>query len=143
MGLGRVFTANMTGNVVLLGFGFAGAPGISVERSLTSLAAFFLGAIIGGRIAAALAPVSSQKWTTAAFGTQAILLLGATLVSMHYRPSAADSIPLYMLIVLMALAMGIRNATVRRIGVEDLTAMVLTTTITGLAAESSLAGGSN
>jgi uncharacterized membrane protein YoaK (UPF0700 family) len=46
IGLGHVFTANITGNVVLLGFGFAGTPGLSVPRSLASLAAFFLGAII-------------------------------------------------------------------------------------------------
>ena len=142
IGLGHVFTANMTGIVVLLGFGFAGTPGLSVPRSLASLAAFFLGAIIGGRIAAALAPISSHRWTTAAFGTEAILLLGATLASMHYRPSD-DSTLLYTLIVLTALAMGVRNATVRKIGVQDLTTTVLTQTITGLAADSSLAGGSN
>jgi len=143
IGLGHVFTANMTGNVVLLGFGFAGTPGLSVPRSLASLAAFFLGAIIGGRIAAALAPISGRRWTTAAFGTEAILLLGATLASMHYRPSSADSTLLYTLIVLTALAMGVRSATVRKIGVQDLTTTVLTQTITGLAADSSLAGGSN
>ena len=39
--------------------------------------------------------------------------------------------------------MGVRNATVRKIGVQDLTTTVLTQTITGLAADSSLAGGSN
>jgi hypothetical protein len=29
LALGRVFTANMTGNLVLIGFAFAGAPGLS------------------------------------------------------------------------------------------------------------------
>src|SRR5437667_7724107 len=77
IGLGHVFTANMTGNVVFLGFGFAGTPGLSVPRSLASLAAFFLGAIIGGRIAAALESISSRGWTTAAFWTEVILLQGA------------------------------------------------------------------
>jgi uncharacterized membrane protein YoaK (UPF0700 family) len=48
----------------------------------------------------------------------------------------------YVLIVLMACAMGVRNAVVRRIGVPDLTTTVLTMTLTGLAAESRPAGGS-
>lgn len=51
LGLGRVFTANMTGNVVVLGFAAAGAPGFSVTASLTSLGVFLVGAIAGGRLA--------------------------------------------------------------------------------------------
>ena len=43
---------------------------------------------------------------------------------MNYRPSSADSTLLYTLIVLTALAMGVRNATVRKIGVQDLTTTV-------------------
>ena len=39
--------------------------------------------------------------------------------------------------------MGIRNATIRKLAVPDLTTTVLTLTVTGLAADSSLAGGGN
>ena len=46
--LGHVFVANMTGNVVLLGFALAGAPGLSVSASLTAMGAFLAGAAIGG-----------------------------------------------------------------------------------------------
>src|SRR5258708_12061051 len=49
LGLGRVFTANMTGNVVFLGFAAAGAPGLSLVRSGAALLAFVIGAAIGGR----------------------------------------------------------------------------------------------
>jgi uncharacterized membrane protein YoaK (UPF0700 family) len=49
----------------------------------------------------------------------------------------------YALICMTALAMGIRNATVRKLAVQDLTTTVLTLTITGPAADSSLAGGGN
>jgi len=45
-------------------------------------------------------------------------------------------------IALLAFAMGVRNATIRRLGVPDLTTTVLTMTLTGLAAESPPAGGS-
>jgi uncharacterized membrane protein YoaK (UPF0700 family) len=44
---------------------------------------------------------------------------------------------------LTALAMGFRNATAPKLGLPDLTTTVLTLTITGLAADSSLAGGTN
>jgi uncharacterized membrane protein YoaK (UPF0700 family) len=48
VGLGHVFTANMTGNVVVLGFALAGARGFSMSECLTSLAAFLIGAVGGG-----------------------------------------------------------------------------------------------
>src|SRR5881397_3790090 len=48
LGLGRVFTANMTGNVVLLGFGIAGSGGLPVLAPIISLVAFLLGAVVGG-----------------------------------------------------------------------------------------------
>jgi uncharacterized membrane protein YoaK (UPF0700 family) len=52
LGLGRVFAANMTGNIVLLGFGIAGSSGLPVVAPLVSLAAFLSGAVIGGRMGA-------------------------------------------------------------------------------------------
>ncbi len=48
-----------------------------------------------------------------------------------------------MVIVLIAVAMGLRTATVRRLGVPDLSTVVLTLTLAGLAADSSPAGGNN
>ncbi len=141
IGLGHIFTANMTGNIVLLGFAFAGVPGLSALRSLTALAAFLVGAGIGGRLATKLAPLSSKRWRMTAFGCEAVFLLGSTLASIVSVPS--DSTGLYAVIVLTGLAMGLRNATVRKIAQPDLTTTVLTLTITGLAADSSFAGGSN
>ncbi|HTF70350.1 MAG TPA: YoaK family protein [Edaphobacter sp.] len=143
IGLGHIFTANMTGNIVLLGFAFAGVPGLSKLRSLTALAAFLVGALIGGRLATTLAPLSSNRWRMTAFGSEALLLLGATLASIGYVSAPLDATRLYVVIILTALAMGLRNATVRKIAQPDLTTTVLTLTITGLAADSSFAGGSN
>src|SRR3954471_14297728 len=48
--LGHVFVANMTGNVVFLGFSLAGASGFSATSSLLALAAFVAGAVLGGRL---------------------------------------------------------------------------------------------
>lgn len=55
------------------------------------------------------------------------------------RPGNAAA---YALIALLAFAMGVRNAVVRRIAVADLTTTVVTMTLTGLAADSPVAGGS-
>src|SRR3954453_5904690 len=52
LGLGRVFTANLTGNIVLLGFGIAGSGGLPVVAPLVSLAAFLVGSTAGGVLAA-------------------------------------------------------------------------------------------
>jgi uncharacterized membrane protein YoaK (UPF0700 family) len=143
VGLGHVFTANMTGNVVLLGFAIAGTAGLSVSRSLTALAAFMAGALMGGRIATTLGPQSIQRWRITAIATESTFLLAATLVSLGHHLLFNDSTRLYAVIIFTALAMGMRNATVRKIGQPDLTTTVLTLTITGLAADSSVAGGNN
>src|SRR3954447_4110910 len=48
LSLGRVFVANMTGNVVFVGFAIAGASGFSLPASLSALAGFLVGAAVGG-----------------------------------------------------------------------------------------------
>ena len=143
LALGHVFTANMTGNVVFLAFAVAGAPGLSILRSLTALVAFFIGAVIGGRVATRLSELVKPNWITTALIIEAALLLVATLAAINFRDSSESLFQSYSIIVLTALAMGIRNATVRKIGIPDFTTTVLTLTITGLAADSRFAGGTS
>jgi uncharacterized membrane protein YoaK (UPF0700 family) len=143
LALGHVFTANMTGNVVFLAFAVAGAPGLSITRSLTALIAFLAGALIGGRAATRLSGVLTPSWITTALSLESALLLVATLAAINFRGSSGSSFQLYSIIVLTACAMGIRNATVRKLAIPDLTTTVLTLTITGLAADSRFAGGTS
>jgi uncharacterized membrane protein YoaK (UPF0700 family) len=143
LALGHVFTANMTGNVVFLAFAVAGAPGLSITRSLTALMAFLIGALIGGRLATRLSEVLTPSWIATALSLESALLLAATLAAINFRDSLGSSFQLYSIIVLTALAMGIRNAVVRKMGIPDLTTTVLTLTITGLAADSRFAGGTS
>jgi uncharacterized membrane protein YoaK (UPF0700 family) len=127
LGLGRVFAANMTGNIVLLGFALAGAGGISAAASLVSLAAFLVGSAAGGVLARNL-EAHRHRWVATALVLETIGLCLAA-------GSAALALSGYVIVALLALAMGVRNATVRRLAVPDLTTTVLTMTLTGLGAE--------
>lgn len=144
LGLGRVFTANMTGNVVLLGFAAVGAPGLSVTRSLIALGGFLVGAAFGGRLGTAMASETKRRWLLIVAAVEAALIFAAGLASLGFDIDSGTPVNrLYAVIVLTALAMGLRNATARRLAVPDLTTTVLTLTLTGLAADSSLAAGNN
>ena len=139
LGLGHVFAANMTGNIVLLGFGIIGGYQLPVLAPLVSLAAFLIGAGAGGRLVRNRGETRRGLFTTALTIEAALLAVAAVLAA------AADvrigSVAGYCVIALLALGMGVRNATVRKLAVPDLTTTVLTMTLTGLAAESTLAGG--
>jgi uncharacterized membrane protein YoaK (UPF0700 family) len=132
LGLGHIFTANMTGNVVFLGFRLAGEGDLSIVASMCALGAFLVGAMIGGR--AARHPGRFRV----VIGVEAALLLLATLVAITQGYGGATR---NILIALLAGAMGLQNAAVRRLGVADMTTTVLTLTLTGLAADSRLAAG--
>ena len=137
--LGHVFVANMTGNVVLLGFALVGAPGFSIAASVTAVAAFGVGALVGGKIGSRFAGNRGQLFSIAA-STQAVFLVpGVILAALSSNP-AVDGCR-YSVIVVLAIAMGIQNASARKLAVPDLTTTVLTMTITGIAADSRAAGG--
>jgi uncharacterized membrane protein YoaK (UPF0700 family) len=140
LGLGHVFVANMTGNVVFLGFAAAGAPGLSVGGSLVALACFLPGGVAASRLAARLGEDRLRQLRAAA--TVQLVLCTAALPVAAVAGQQLGAGSRYALIVLLALAMGVQNATARRLAVPDLTTTVLTLTLTGIAADSRLGGGS-
>ncbi|MBT2523822.1 YoaK family protein [Arthrobacter sp. ISL-28] len=129
LGLGTVFVAVMTGNVVLLGFAIAGAPDLSVASSALALISFLLGATAAGR----LARQAAHRGQLLAIGsaTEAALIAAALAVSV----SASGALRQYVLIALLAAAMGTQNAIVGKLSVAELKTTVLTLTLTGLASE--------
>jgi uncharacterized membrane protein YoaK (UPF0700 family) len=148
LGLGRVFTANMTGNIVLLGFGAARAQGLPVLAPVVSLAVFLIGAAAGGRLATSMAgpagttvsePVR-RRWVTVALGAEVVLVAAAAVVAIGL-PVGDGGVRRYVVIGLLAAGLGLQNATVRRLAVPDISTTVLTMTLTGLAADSRLGGG--
>ena len=137
--LGHVFVANMTGNVVFLGFALAGAPGFSIAASLVAMVAFAAGALLGGRIGTRHRDHRARLHSTAALAQAVFLAAGVVLAILgggHPAPGYR-----YALIAVLGLSMGIQNASARTLAVPDLTTTVLTLTITGIAADSTLAGG--
>ncbi|ODU02779.1 MAG: hypothetical protein ABS81_16475 [Pseudonocardia sp. SCN 72-86] len=115
LALGHVFVANMTGNVVFVGFAIAGA-------------------MIGGRMPDRWGRSRPSCCATACVLLE-IVLIGACLVIsifVHLRevgPIAAT------VAVALAIAMGIQNVSTRRMGVPGVTTTLLTMTLTSFAAD--------
>ena len=134
--LGQVFVANMTGNVVFLGFALAGVGETSIAASLLAVLAFALGAMLGGRWGQGRL-VHRGRLLAAATSVQAGgVLLAAVLASTAGAQGLAARLTL---IGVLAAAMGGQNAVVRRLSVPDLTTTVLTMTVTGLVADTTTA----
>ena len=146
LALGRVFVANMTGNVAFAAFALVGTPGFSLSASLFALAGFLIGAYAGGIL---ITRAGGDRATLLRAGTVAELLLaGASLLiaALSGDPGASHgTLGLGMSIfgpavtdvvaALLAVTMGIQSAVARKLAVPDLTTTVLTMTLTGLGAE--------
>src|SRR6266852_6075776 len=74
LGLGHIFTANMTGNLVFLGFAAGGAPGISAARSIAALCAFAGGSAGGGRLTSSRQRTPVAQMLIATYVETALLL---------------------------------------------------------------------
>ncbi|CAM3520311.1 YoaK family protein [Tsukamurella ocularis] len=139
LAMGHVFVANMTGNVVFLGFSLNPSSGLSPVASITAAAGFLLGAWIGG-LAGRHLTGRDAVWLGLSFAAEAILLAAAAVLGgtgvLPYRGTGA--LPL---IAVLAMAFGLQNATVRRLGIADLMTTVLTMTLTGLGADHRFASG--
>jgi uncharacterized membrane protein YoaK (UPF0700 family) len=137
--LGHVFVANMTGNVVFLGFALAGAPGLSAPASLAALGAFVIGAHTGGHIGTRFGAHRARDLAAATTASLVLALIAVAVAAAVGQPVPSGA--RYALIVALAVAMGVQNAVARRLAVPDLTTTVLTLTITGIASDSRIAGG--
>ncbi len=136
LGLGHVFVETMTGNVIFLAFA-VGTNGRGFPVYLYALGAFAVGAVFAGRLIRLGHPGRRAGFTAT------VLLIGAAvLYTALTHPGPVDG-PRYGVIVILSAAMGIQNALLRKWGVPDLATNVITLTLCGLLAESTLAGGSN
>ncbi len=127
IGLGRVFTANMTGNTVLLGVALARGGGADAVRGAVALTGFLAGAAL----AAAMVERDTSHATWPASVTYALALEAIILALLAFAWTRA---PATGLVALSALAMGMQSAAVHRLGVSGISTTYITGTLTHLAA---------
>ena len=137
--LGHVFVANMTGNVIFLGFWFVPHSGVDLTAAVVAFPAFVVGTIIGGRLARHL-DGQVRTWLTTALGVEVVLLTVLSILAGTGVLDYQDNTKLF-LIAGLAITFGIQNATARQFGIQELSTTVLTSTIVGLGFDSRLAGG--
>ena len=138
--LGRIFVANVTGDVLFVAFGLAGAHGFSVPAALVTLGVFFLGAFLGGRLFTHFG-VHRGHLLTVCCVIEAVLFGTATVIASTIDGSPAGGAK-YGLIVVLGMAMGLQNALAFKLAIPGMTTSVVTQAITGISAESQIAGGS-
>jgi uncharacterized membrane protein YoaK (UPF0700 family) len=135
-GLGHVFTANMTGNLILLGL--TAVTGGTVRPALAA-GAFALGALGGALLTGGPRPVAWTRLTGALAVELAALVCFAGLWALAGdRPAdwAARG-----LLALAAAAMGVQSAAASRLAVPGVTTTYVTGTMVSLMAElAALAG---
>lgn len=140
LALDRVFTGNMTGNVLFIGFGLVGVPGIPVVNNLVALLTFMLGAAVGSRVTR-----RNRHGTVLPAASLVVLTVGTALtlgLAVTWLLVGALSTPVMVAITgLLALLLGAQAAAVRHTGIRDLSTVVVTMTMVGLAGDSRLAGG--
>jgi uncharacterized membrane protein YoaK (UPF0700 family) len=139
LGLDRVFTGNMTGNVVILGMALLGADGLPVLGPLVALAGFVAGAAGGGRVLKG----ADGGWTQRVTGLFAVTALVEWVVGVGLLTGLrADERPVQVgVVAVVGAAMGVQAATARFLAVTDVPTVVVTSTLTGLASESVLGSG--
>jgi uncharacterized membrane protein YoaK (UPF0700 family) len=140
LGLDHVFTGNMTGNVVLLGMGLVGAAQISIVGSIIALGLFAIGAIAAGRVLRG-SPVgwtTRSTWLFVSVGIIVALSGVAILLAGDHVNSALT----YAATGALGFSMGMQAGTARHLAVKDVTTVVITSTLAGLAFDSRLGGGS-
>jgi uncharacterized membrane protein YoaK (UPF0700 family) len=133
LSLGRVFVANMTGNVVFIGFALTGAAGFSLAASLAALAGFLIGAGVGGRLVRRFGD-DRAVLLAAGVAIELALIVAALIVIQAVEGPITPAVGAVVAAV-MAVGTGIQNAVVRRLAVPDMTTTVLTMTLTGIAAD--------
>ncbi|MCL3817799.1 YoaK family protein [Aeromicrobium wangtongii] len=139
LGLDRVFTGNMTGNVVILGMGLVGAEDLPVLGPLLALVGFMAGAALSGRALKTAEPGWTRR-TTVLLSLVAVVMLAVAALLLAIEDDFSHTVGI-TITTLLGAAMGVQAATARFIAVKDVTTVVVTSTITGLAADSVLGSG--
>src|ERR1700744_3306487 len=137
--LGHVFVANMTGNVIFLGFWLAPRTSIDLTAVVVGLATFVCTTIVSGRLSRHFGE-RARPWITTVLVTEMVLLLALSKLAgtgvLHYHDHSK-----LIMIGLLAVTFGFQHSSARQFGIQELSTTVLTSTIVSLGLDSHLAGG--
>lgn len=141
LALDRVFTGNMTGNVLFIGFALAGEGGIPLLNNVLALVGFLLGAVIAARV------LRGRRHGSRLPTANLVVLacgggLSIALAVFWLAVGVLDDGMLLPVTGLLAAVMGAQAASVRATGITDVGTIVVTSTLANLAMDSRLAGGS-
>jgi uncharacterized membrane protein YoaK (UPF0700 family) len=139
LALDQVFTGNMTGNVLFLGFALMGVDDIPFLNNALALLGFAAGSIIGGRAIGRKQPQGfpvSSRWV---LGIGAVVIVA--LAVYWSLVQELDHPAMLIVTVLLAMVMGAQVSAVKPIGNSDVTTIVVTNTLANVARDSRLAGG--
>ena len=139
LALDRVFTGNMTGNVLFIGFSLVGSGVAPLLNNVIALLGFVFGSIIGGRIVGPSAPKGLPWSSRGVLMGGAVIMVGLATYWLVVRDLSHPA--LLIVTALLAIVMGAQVSAVKPIGNSDVTTIVVTNTLANLARDSRLAGG--
>ncbi|OBH86843.1 YoaK family protein [Mycobacterium sp. E2989] len=138
--LGHVFVANMTGNVIFLGFWLAPRTSIDMTAVVVALPTFVCTTIVSGRVSRHFAD-RTRDWITTVLATEITLLVTLAILggtgALQYHSNTK-----LIMIGILAVTFGLQHSSARQFGIQELSTTVLTSTIVSLGLDSRLAGGS-
>ncbi|OBG78638.1 hypothetical protein A5714_22525 [Mycobacterium sp. E2462] len=138
--LGHVFVANMTGNVIFLGFWLAPRTTIDLTAVAVALPTFVCTTVVSGRLWRGFGD-RTRPWITTILITEIVVLIALSVLggvgALHYHDNTK-----LIIIGLLAVTFGLQHTSARQFGIPELSTTVLTSTIVSLGLDSRLAGGS-
>jgi uncharacterized membrane protein YoaK (UPF0700 family) len=137
--LGHVFVANMTGNVIFLGFWLAPRTSIDLTAVAVALPTFVTTTILSGRLSRHFG-IRTRPWITTVLATEIVLLVTLSILAgagvLHYHDNTK-----LIIIGFLAVTFGLQHSSARQFGIQELSTTVLTSTIVSLGIDSRLSGG--
>jgi uncharacterized membrane protein YoaK (UPF0700 family) len=137
--LGHVFVANMTGNVIFLGFWLAPRTSIDLTAVAVALPTFVTTTILSGRLSRHFG-IRTRPWITTVLATEIVLLVTLSILAgtgvLHYHDNTK-----LIIIGVLAVTFGLQHSSARQFGIKELSTTVLTSTIVSLGMDSRLSGG--
>jgi uncharacterized membrane protein YoaK (UPF0700 family) len=132
LGLGRIFTANMTGNVVFLALAVGERNLLTALYSVGALIGFCVGAVLAGRLLPRPRPPGTwPRRVTLVLGCELACMTAFAVIWTVTDGNAGGGDLIYVLIGLSSIGMGMQNAAARHLAVRGLTTTVITTALTG------------